>query len=41
MPSIRRRRPLVGLMVTLGSVDGLIDECDVNAVGHPLEHIHE
>jgi hypothetical protein len=41
MSATCRRRPLVGLMVPLASADRLIDECDVNAVGHPLKHIHE
>jgi hypothetical protein len=40
MSSSRCRRPLVGLMVTLGSANWLIDECDMNAVGHTLKHIH-
>ena len=40
MSACSRRRPLVGVMVTLGSADWLIDECDVNTVGHTLEDIY-
>jgi hypothetical protein len=40
MSASGRRRPLVCLMVTLGSAHRLIDECDVNTVAHTLEHIH-
>lgn len=40
MSASGRWRPLVGVMVTLGSTDGLIDKCDMNTVAHTLEHIH-